>query len=187
MTLGACEDMRKIYVRLGKAVPKQGIELGQVLTSGCGSGGLIEQDLIKERKVNSSFTIDSEVLKGAFYEMNQQASRYQRTGGLHSAALVKRTGLTVVQEDVGRHNAIDKIVGAALFQGCDLSESGLITTGRLSLDMVLKAIIAGVPLVATRSIPTNLALNIAKTAGITLVGRAHLKKRYLYCHDKRVT
>ncbi|ACB85843.1 formate dehydrogenase accessory sulfurtransferase FdhD [Natranaerobius thermophilus] len=184
--IGACDDMRKIYVKIGKELPEQDLSLGKVIASGCGSGSAINNENIVNRKIDSNFELSETVLKEAFTEMHRQAVEYQRTGGLHSAALVNESGVLTVQEDVGRHNAIDKLLGTTLFKGYESGKLALITTGRLSSDMVLKALGAGFPLVATRSIPTSMALEIAETAGITLVGRAHRTQKYFYCHTDRI-
>lgn len=185
--LGACDDMQKIYVRLAEALPETGLELGRIIPSGCGSGTRLEQDFIQHQKLTTDFQIEESVLTKAFSEMHQRAEAYHQTGGLHAAALLDANKLLAVQEDVGRHNAIDKIIGKAVLTGVDMKASALITTGRLSSDMVLKALGAGVPVLASRSIPTSLALEIAENAGITLVGRGHRNAPYFYCHVERVT
>ncbi len=185
--LGACDDMSKIYVHLGRELSDSGINFGEIIVSGCGSGSNFNEDVLANYWIQSEFVLDEQKLTEAFQEMNRRAVQYQQTGGLHSAALISNGKVVSVIEDVGRHNAIDKIVGKAIFQGVNPDKCALITTGRLSSDMVLKSLGAGFPFLATRSIPTSLAVEIAEQTGITLVGRGHLQNKYVYCYDKRVS
>ncbi len=184
--LGACDDMRTITVRLANSLP-QSLSLDQLLSSACGSGGFIEDDKLLEHRISSDLTVSLDFLRRCFAEMHGRAHRYREAGGIHSAALIDDSGVLDVKEDVGRHNAIDKALGVCLFRGLDPGECGLITTGRLSSDMVLKALGAGVGLLATRSIPTTLALDIAESTGLTLIGRAHMKDPHIYCGGGRIS
>lgn len=182
--LGACDDMRFITVSLSGDLPES-FALEQVLSSACGSGGYIEDESLLKRRVSSTLTVSGPFLRSCFAEMFQRAVKYRDAGGIHSAALIDTSGVLDVKEDVGRHNAVDKVLGACLLSNRDPADCGLITTGRLSTDMVLKAIGAGVGVVATRSIPTSLALEIAEVAGLTLIGRGHREKTHVYCGSHR--
>ncbi len=185
--LGACDDMRKIYVRIAQKIPEAELTLGHIIPSACGSGSVIQSQSLQGEKIDSDFKINPDVLRSSIAEMHHRAERYKETGGLHSAALVDGNKIVEVQEDVGRHNAIDKIIGAAVLKKINLEKSALITTGRLSSDIVLKAIGGGVPVLASRSIPTSMALELAETVGITLVGRGHRSSPYIYCCQERIT
>lgn len=99
----------------------------------------------------------------------REAPLYQATQAVHSCALGRDGELLCLREDLGRHNALDKVIGCALLQGLDLSACMLFTTGRLPTDMLRKVIRAGIPLLISKTYPTELSVSLAKGAGLTLV------------------
>jgi FdhD protein len=113
---------------------------------------------------------------------------FARTGGVHAAGLFSPRGeLRAVREDVGRHNAVDKVVGWALRQGLlPLAGHVLLVSGRISYEVVQKALCAGVPVVAAVSAPTSLAVDLAERAGITLVGFLRGRNLNVYAHRERI-
>jgi len=119
-------------------------------------------------------------------EMFSMAEMYRRTGGMHCAALWTAENTFTVREDVGRHNAVDKVIGRGLLDGIDLEQAILLTSGRFAADMVIKAKNAGICFLVTRSIPTSTAYNIAVEAGMTLVGRIERADPILYNRTDRI-
>lgn len=111
-------------------------------------------------------------LPAAFREMYARAKRYHESGGIHAAAIFREQELVSFAEDVGRHNAVDKAIGAAARTGRALGACGLVTSARVSGEMARKAAQAGLGWIASRSVPTTLALAIAARAGVTVVARA---------------
>jgi FdhD protein len=107
-----------------------------------------------------------------FRELYASGEQYRETGGVHTAALSDGRSLLYRVEEVGRHNAVDKVIGMSLLDGRDPTGLGLVTTARISGDIALKAARARLGWIASRSVPTTLALEIANVAGITIVGRA---------------
>ena len=101
-------------------------------------------------------------------------------------ALINVNGENYVREDIGRHNAVDKAIGAVLKKDKNLKESFLISTGRISVDMVLKAATAKIPVVASRSIASDLAIEIAEKIGITLIGRINALEPIIYTVKERI-
>ena len=98
------------------------------------------------------------------------AGEYRKSGGIHSAAVGEGRTVLLYSEDIGRHNTLDRIAGEALFKGIDLKGKVLITSGRVSTEMVTKAAMLGIALIVSRTSPTDLAVQLAKDAGITLIG-----------------
>jgi FdhD protein len=107
-----------------------------------------------------------------FKELFARGERYKETGGLHAAALTDGQRLLYHAEDIGRHNAVDKVIGASILDDRDPRDLLLLVTGRISGELAFKAARARLALVATPSVPSTIAVDIAKAAGMTLVGRA---------------
>jgi formate dehydrogenase assembly factor FdhD len=118
-------------------------------------------------------------------EMFAAAELYRKTGGLHVAALVCGSAF-IAREDVGRHNAVDKVLGRGFLDDIDFPASVLLTSGRIAADMAMKAVNAGVPVLVTRSIPTTEAYAIAIERGLTLVGRIQSRNPIVYTSPERL-
>jgi FdhD protein len=114
------------------------------------------------------------------------AGLWRRTGGVHACALADAGGLLLFAEDVGRHNAYDKVIGAAFLGGIERADKIVLTTGRLSAEIAAKAVAAGVPILASRSAVTSLAVAVARRFGLTLVGFARGKRLNVYAGFDRV-
>jgi FdhD protein len=145
----------------------------RVLASGCGavSVALAEPDSLGKSAARGE-PPDLERTRALFKDVFGRGQRYHDTGGIHAAALTDGVSLLTHAEDVGRHNAVDKVIGAALLARRDPTGLGLLVTGRISAELAFKAARAGLSWVATVSVPTTLAVTIARRAGVTLVGRA---------------
>ena len=117
-------------------------------------------------------------------EFNQPSVLFTQTGCVHKAMLVCEK--TLICEDVGRHNAIDKVIGRARLSSLDMRESVLIVSGRLSMEMVIKAAMSDIPIVISRSATTYLGIEAAQLLGITLIGFARGDTLNIYTHSSRV-
>jgi FdhD protein len=142
----------------------------RILTSGCGGGITFRIDHRLFPRVTSSLRVRPEQLAARMKDLYTAAVHYQASRGIHGAALADPERLLIVAEDVGRHNAVDKVMGEALLQGLDVRDRILLSTGRVSSEMLLKAARMGVPVVASRTSPTEMAVALAEQLGITVCG-----------------
>lgn len=137
--------------------------------------------------VGSSLGVDLSVIQQQFKDMEQGQHLYRRTGAAHAAALGSPEGrLLCLGEDVGRHNALDKALGMALEQGLDPGQCLCTISGRISMEMALKAGRAGLPLLASVSAATALGQSLGRALGVTLVGFARQERATVYSHPHRV-
>ena len=144
------------------------------VSSACGVCGRRSIDDLMEgiRRIESPLTVSREVIVMLPARLRAVQKTFDETGGLHAAGLFDRHGtLVIVDEDVGRHNAVDKVIGAQLLAGrVPLSDRVLFVSGRTSFEIVQKAVVAGVPVVASVSAPSSLAIELAREANVTLLG-----------------
>lgn len=144
-----------------------------VLASGCGAVATYLADPGSLPAGSAPGNLPTpDVLKQLFKTMFAQGARYRDTGGIHAAALTDGFALVAHAEDIGRHNAVDKVVGASLLEGRRLEGLGLLVTGRISAELAAKAARARLAWVATPSVPSTLAIRIARRTGMVLIGRA---------------
>src|SRR5882762_9336841 len=142
----------------------------RILTSGCGGGITFRIDHRLFPRLSSALRVRPEALAVGMQDLFAAAVHYRASRGIHGAALSDGERLLLVAEDVGRHNAVDKIKGAALLNGIPTEDRILLSTGRISSEMLLKAARMGVPLVASRTSPTEMAVAIAEQLNITVCG-----------------
>ena len=142
----------------------------RILTSGCGGGITFRIDPRLFARIESPLRVRPDQVSARLKDLYREAAHYQASRGIHGAALADVDRLLVVAEDVGRHNAVDKVKGEALRRGIPSVDRMLLTTGRISSEMLLKACRMGVPLVASRTSPTEMAVALAEQLGITVVG-----------------
>src|SRR5574341_2113481 len=142
----------------------------RILTSGCGGGITFRIDHRLFPRLASSLRVSPETLSARMKDLFAAAVHYKESRGIHGAGLSDGERLLVVAEDVGRHNAVDKVKGEALLQGIPTTDHILLSTGRVSSEMLLKASRMAVPLVASRTSPTEMAVTLAEQLGITVVG-----------------
>lgn len=157
-------------------------------SSACGMCGRdhIEALLNKRPAALPDVSVSPDLIAGLPDAMAQKQAVFRKTGGLHAVGLATVDGtLLAVREDVGRHNAVDKVVGAALLDG--LRGDVLVVSGRVGFEIVQKAAMAGVPVVAAVSAPTSLAVDAARQAGITLIAFVRGRRMTVYSGDQRLT
>lgn len=155
----------------------------RILTSGCGGGITFRIDPRLFSRLDSSLRVRPELLWQRMKEFYVEAVNYLSSRGIHGAALTDGERLLIVAEDVGRHNAVDKIKGEALLKGIPTEDRILLSTGRISSEMLLKAARMRVPLVASRTSPTEMAVSLAEQLGVTVVGYLRTESLNLYTGD----
>jgi FdhD protein len=177
---GCCID---VWVDRSVEIPSK-----KILTSGCGGGLTFNERQIGIDPIRSEITTNPEIILQAFNLLQNKESIYARARGIHAAGLLEISSgeLIMVAEDIGRHNSIDKLHGACLLNGTPTSDRGLLTTGRISSEMLRKGAIMGCPIIASRTSPTSLAVDLARTWNITLVGYARHGKLRVYCNPERL-
>ncbi|HEV8674979.1 MAG TPA: formate dehydrogenase accessory sulfurtransferase FdhD [Methylomirabilota bacterium] len=142
----------------------------RILTSGCGGGITFRIDPRLFPRIESPLRVAPARLFERMKDLYRQAAGYRSSRGIHGAALADAERLLFMAEDVGRHNAVDKVVGQALLAGVATCDRILLNTGRISSEMLLKGARMGVPLVISRTSPTEMAITLAEQLGITVVG-----------------
>ena len=159
--------------------------------SSCGMCGKASIEAIRVRGIrapNAAFRVSPAVLCEIPERLREKQSIFSHTGGLHAAALFNAAGkLIEVREDVGRHNAVDKLIGwALLHQFGDLGNSLMLVSGRGGFEIVQKCLVAGVPLLASVSAPSSLAVQLAREFQMTLVGFLRGKRFVVYAGEQRI-
>lgn len=154
--------------------------------TGCGSGGTSYLAATESPPVRAGFSMHPEQLLDLAATFQKQSDLWKRTGGVHACALCDEEAIRFLAEDVGRHNAFDKAVGMALMARADPSGYLALTTGRISAEIVSKAIACGIPMLASRSAVTNVAIQLAQRAGMTLVGFVRGARMNVYTGAERI-
>jgi FdhD protein len=157
--------------------------------TGCGlCGAETAEDAIREcPAVPAGVTISAEELHAAIAELAGRQPINARTGSVHAAAwVVPGAGIQVVREDVGRHNALDKTIGALARSGADFSAGYMLITSRASYEMVQKCATVGIALLVALSAPTAFAVRLAQRCGLTLVAFARADQHVVYAHPHRL-
>ena len=155
----------------------------RILTSGCGGGITFRIDHRLFPRLHSRLRVRPTELAARMKDLFQAALHYQRSRGIHGAALADADRLLIVAEDVGRHNAVDKVKGEALRRGIATEDRLLLSTGRVSSEMLLKAARMGVPVVASRTSPTEMAVALAEQLGVTVCGYVRPDGLNVYAGD----
>jgi FdhD protein len=158
----------------------------RIVTSACGSG-LPYQYERKPTKIKSKVTVKAEVLFNAVNQLNIKAKLFRQTGGVHAAAICQADGSFVaLAEDVGRHNAVDKVIGMASLNQTDFGNCFLALSGRLSGDVVFKAAKVGLPIIGSLAAALSSGIEMAEQAHLTLAGFVRGKRMNIYTVDERI-
>jgi FdhD protein len=186
----ADQQFNVVTVETEGSAPEAPVRTG-IVSSACGVCGSASLDALRERglcRVADGPTVPADVLYGLPDALRQAQGLFESTGGLHAAGLFSADGsLVQAREDVGRHNAVDKLVGwGVLGDRLPLSETVLMVSGRCGYEIVQKAVAAGIPVVASVSAPSSLAVAVAEDFGLTLVGFLRGRRCNVYAGRDRI-
>jgi FdhD protein len=167
---------------------KDDLQFKRFITSGCGRGASFYNvaDVQREISIESDIKIPAFNIFKLVKEFQQRSQIYRITHGVHSAALCDIDNILVFNEDIGRHNAIDKIFGECLLNDIPVDNRLIITTGRISSEILLKVAVRNIPILISKSAPTNLGVKLANELGITLIGFVRGKKMNCYTNCLRI-
>lgn len=183
------ENMVVVHTHPSYKMPQDGKHRG-VLTSGCGKGKTFvhweEIDPLEDIIVDLDFTLTPDEILQVMSEFERRSELFRDTAGVHAAALASRDAIVAFNEDIGRHNAVDKVLGESFIRGVGLEDKFLVTSGRISSDIVSKLLNSGLSLLVSRTAPTSLAVDMAQRLGKTLVGFARGRRLTIYSFPARI-
>ena len=182
----------RVELQAGMTLSPETMRRNFYTTSSCGVCGKASIDAVRAQRIerpNPEFRLAPEVLCRLPDQLRASQAIFGRTGALHAAGLFNSSGeLMVLREDVGRHNAVDKVVGWALANDrLPLSEAVLLVSGRGGFEIVQKALMAGIPVLASVSAPSDLAVNLAREFGMGLIGFLRGQRFVIYSGAQRIT
>ena len=166
------------YASSGRIIASSG---GRGIATDIGAG---PKDQVK---IESQLKISAGEIVALVEKFHQSSAVFTATGGVHSAALCNTRDIIVFSDDIGRHNAVDRVFGECLLKGIATSDRLVVTSGRVSSEILLKVARRNIPVIISISAPTDLAVRLADSSGITLVGFARGSRMNIYSHQWRVT
>ena len=165
----------------------QDVLFKRLITSGCGRGASFYSAAdAASQKVESQMKISADAVFALVREFQHGSEVYLATHGVHSAALCDGKSILIFSEDIGRHNAIDKIFGKCLLEDIPTEDRVVITSGRISSEILHKVVKRSIPIIISISAPTNLGVKVADTLGITLIGSVRGKRMNVYTNEWRI-
>jgi len=191
------DEIKKIMVDERRGVVRVETEEGReltrdvlfkrLITSGCGRGlSFYSANEATGQKVESQVEMSTHEVLSLVSDFQHRSQVYRATGGVHSAALCNTKNILVFKEDIGRHNAIDKVFGECILKDIPTDERVVITSGRISSEILLKVAKRNIPIIISKSAPTDLGVKLANDLGVTLLGFVRGKRINAYTNDWRI-
>lgn len=156
----------------------------KTVLSGCG-GSSSFLDVAKLPKILSGLVVDATDIRAGM-KQTLQSDLHAKTGGVHIVGLFNSGGMVCIAEDIGRHNALDRVIGYGLLNNIPFSQTFVVSSGRVSSEMARKCLIAGIPIIVSRSATTSLAVEMAEKTGLTIIGFARSDQMNIYTHPERI-
>jgi FdhD protein len=176
---GTCVD---IWLRTALSIPEQNIR-----TSGCGGGVTFDNGAVRQHRVPLDKAVSYQQVIDRYFDLRAAERLYPIARGVHASALCTADALLLWAEDLGRHNTLDKLTGKALVNGIDTTDLLLVTTGRISSEMLAKAARMGVSIVASRTSPTSRSVALADAWDMTVIGYIRRTSMRIYATPERIT
>ncbi|MEN2994940.1 MAG: formate dehydrogenase accessory sulfurtransferase FdhD [Thermodesulfovibrio sp.] len=154
------------------------------ITSGCMASLSFLREL--KTKIDCDLSLNPKTLFNLFREFQLKSTLYKKTGCIHSAALADKNRIFFIAEDIGRHNAVDKVIGWALLNRINFHDKILLTSGRISSEIAFKSARWKIPFIVSRGAPTSMALEIGENTGLTIIGFLRGNRFNIYCHGERI-
>jgi FdhD protein len=182
------EERWTAYVDLSMSIKVKQMVFKRLYTSGCGRGVLFYNalDMLHRTKIKSHFKINSLQINKFMKEFQKKSEIFLKTGCVHASAIADLKGILIFREDIGRHNAVDKVIGNALSNGILFEDKILLSTGRISSEIIFKVQKCKIPVIVSKSAPTNQAVKLSKDLNITLVGFARGNRMNIYSNEERI-
>jgi FdhD protein len=160
----------------------------RIYTSGCGKGVIFHNplDLINRKRLKNGMRINSTDIAALMKTFQKRSEEHQLTRGVHSGALAAPEGILIFRDDIGRHNALDKVIGEALYRQTGFQDKILLTSGRISSEILSKVLRCQMPLIVAAGAPTNQAVKLAREVNLTLVGRVRGDRMNVYSGEERI-
>jgi len=192
LTEGLITEIRpeELRIEYGEEIMVDISIAGDLLTEGLITSRYVSGAIFGKKrnfgKIKDNFSLKAETLKIIFKEFNQRSELFRLTGCFHGAALSDGERILVFAEDIGRHNAVDKVIGYSILENIPLYNKLMLLSCRLSSEIVSKCLRWNIPVVASRAAPTDLAIGIAETSGITVVGFLRDDRMNIYTNSQRI-
>lgn len=183
------EEEGLLWIETSSPIPQTGTFLRRHIASCCGksrAGLYFINDARQLKPVEADLKVDARHLLKIINNLEECSATFHLTGGVHSAALADQGEILCMFEDIGRHNAVDKVIGYAFLNEIITNDKCLLLSGRVASEILIKAARAGFPLILSRSAPTELTVELAEDLNITVVGFARGNKFTIYSHPERV-
>jgi len=160
----------------------------RVIGSGCSGAVTFYRDIDAQdcAPVKSQVKYSHKEIVNLMRELQERSLTFKDTGGVHSCALCNQEGIEIFAEDIGRHNAVDKVFGECFIKSISTQNKAILTSGRVSSEILIKVAKRKIPIIASHSAPTDLAVGLAKKLNITLIGFVRGNRMNIYTHDYRI-
>jgi len=182
------QDRWKAAAKLAGEGISEEILFKRIYTSGCGKGVIFHNplDVIHRVRMPDGFTVDHSKIEEFMGVFQTSSSEHRETRGVHSSALADGNEILICRDDIGRHNAIDKVIGEALCRGIGFDDKIILTSGRVSSEILSKILRCRIPVIVAAGAPTNQAVKLANNVNLTIVGLARGSIMCIFSGEERI-